>query len=108
MDPQRFAQRYYEYIDNGEYDSLADILAPDFVHERPDRTIEGRTRFIRFMRDERPMTETEHGIQTIFGGERQAGVEGTLVLESGEHLFGFVDIFEIEENHIRRIRTYTA
>jgi ketosteroid isomerase-like protein len=107
MDPQRIAQMYYEYIDTGNYDSLADILAPEFVHERPDRTIEGRTRFIRFMRDERPMTETKHKIQTIVGGENQAGVEGQLILESGEHLFGFVDIFEIADEHIGRIRTYT-
>jgi ketosteroid isomerase-like protein len=107
MDPTELARDYYRHVDTGEYDALAGILAPEFVHVRPDRTIEGRDRFVRFMREERPDPDTEHDLVTVFGGGGRVAVEGRLFRQSGERLFGFVDTFDVVGDRIQRIRTYT-
>jgi ketosteroid isomerase-like protein len=57
---------YYESIDAGAYDALRPLLAPGFVHDRPDRTFEGRDRFVSFMRDERPDPDTTHDLVGIY------------------------------------------
>jgi len=61
-DPAALARAYYDALDAGEYDRLASLLAPEFVQRRPDRTFEGRDRFVAFMRDERPNTDTTHAV----------------------------------------------
>ncbi|UIO99700.1 nuclear transport factor 2 family protein [Halobaculum sp. CBA1158] len=96
MTPEATARAYYEAIDAGEYDALAGLLAPDFVHDRPDRTLSGRERFVRFMRDERPRADTDHRVDAVHadaGGE--VLVRGRLVGGDGAELFGFVDVFRI-------------
>ncbi|MFB6197688.1 MAG: nuclear transport factor 2 family protein, partial [Halobacteriaceae archaeon] len=61
------ARAYYRTIDD-EYAEYATLLIPKFVHERYDRTLEGRGRFIHFMREERPITDTTHEVNTIYSG----------------------------------------
>ncbi len=76
MDRRAAARTYYRAIDGDEYDTLAGLLAPSFRHERPDRTIAGRDRFVRFMREERPATDTTHAIGAVYaagGGEMGSG-----------------------------------
>jgi ketosteroid isomerase-like protein len=121
MDGSTLARRYYECIDDDTYDELAALLDPEFVHERPDRTFEGRDRFVRFMAEERPDPDTTHEVGAVYraegagedgnerGGERAAtvAVEGRLHRASGEVLFGFVDTFRFEGGAIASIRTYT-
>ena len=61
---------YYEAIDAGDYDRLRALLAPGFVQRRPDRTFDGRESFVRFMREERPRTDTDHVVDAVgVGGE---------------------------------------
>ena len=121
-DPVERARAYYRALDGGDYDLLAALLAEEFVHERPDMTLEGRDRFVRFMREERPRTDTSHpvdGVYRLAGGERgsQAGeghaaadtevaVRGRLVGADGTELTGFVDVFSFEDGLVRRLRTY--
>jgi len=64
-DPARLVRAYYDALDTGDYDRLATLLAPEFVQRRPDRTFEGRGRFVAFMRDERPMTDTSHAVDAV-------------------------------------------
>jgi ketosteroid isomerase-like protein len=110
---------YYEAIDGGDYDRLADLLDPGFVHERPDRTLEGRDRFVAFMRDERPLTDTEHVVDATYerdpgggdDGSEPAGaagvaVRGRLLDADGDELFAFVDVFDVEGGRPTRLRTY--
>jgi len=101
---------YYRALDAHDYERLAAILAPSFVHERPDRTIEGRDRFVQFMRDERPMTETSHPIDAVYrhvDGE-EIVVRGRLLDAEGEQITAFVDVVSFTDGTIERIRTFTA
>ena len=109
MDDVALVREYYRSIDADEYDALRAILAEEFAHRRPDRTIEGRDAFVEFMREERPDRKTEHATETIYeerGGERIA-VEVKLLRSDGSEWFGFVDSFVVDKRRIRRVRTYT-
>lgn len=111
------ARTYYRAIDEDEYDRLASILAPSFVHRRPDRTIEGRDRFVRFMREERPQKDTSHPVDSIYvaedAAERAEGdgpavaVEGRLLDAEGAVMARFLDVFSFANDEIVSIRTYT-
>lgn len=108
--PQVAARAYYRALDEGDYDLLADLLVPEFVHERPDMTLEGRERFVQFMRDERPMTDTSHPIDAVYSQEdgTEVVVRGRLLDADGDRITTFVDVFAFEEEKIERIRTFTA
>jgi ketosteroid isomerase-like protein len=102
------ARAYYRAIDGDDYDLLAALLTEAFVHDRPDRTIEGRDRFVEFMRAERPQTDTTHPIDGLYrrddGG---VAVRGRLLDADGDPITRFVDVFEFAERRIGRIETYT-
>lgn len=110
MDPETVARRYYAAIDDGDYGALAALLHPEFAHRRPDRTLQGREEFVRFMREDRPRTDTAHALECVYLPAEPAdevAVRGRLRTEAGEELFGFVDVFRIEEGAIAELRTYT-
>lgn len=109
MDGADLAEAYYRAIDDDAYDDLAGLLAAGFVHRRPDRTIEGRDRFVRFMREERPDRETTHEIDAVYGGpDGRVAVRGRLLRASGAEWFAFVDAFEVEDGTLARLTTYVA
>ncbi|QLG61272.1 nuclear transport factor 2 family protein [Halorarum salinum] len=66
MDRENAVRRYYRAIDDADYDSLAALLGPEFVHRRPDRTLSGRDEFVRFMREGRPRTDTVHAVDAVY------------------------------------------
>jgi ketosteroid isomerase-like protein len=117
------ARAYYRALDEGDYDRLADLLAEGFVHDRPDRTIDGRDRFVSFMREDRPQKDTSHRVDAVFearddtggrGADAAAGtdrervaVQGRLLAADGSAITGFVDVFSVAEGRIERIETYT-
>jgi ketosteroid isomerase-like protein len=112
-DPARMdaARAYYRALDEDDYGLLSSLLAPAFVHVRPDRTLSGRERFVRFMREERPVSATSHPVDAIYrqhGGD-EVVVRGRLLAPDGDRITGFVDVFAFEEGdgHISRIRTFT-
>ena len=115
MNPPAAARSFYAAIDEGRYDDLADLLAVGFVHQRPDRTFEGRETFVAFMRDNRPRTDTTHELDAIYVGENgssttsvsEVAVRGRLLGADDDRLFGFVDVHTIEDGSIARIDTYT-
>ncbi|MFC7070434.1 nuclear transport factor 2 family protein [Halobaculum lipolyticum] len=125
MSPEATVRAYYRAIDDGEYDDLAALLAPGFVHDRPDRTLSGRASFVRFMREERPRTDTEHAVDAVYRRSRddadgagedasdgdasdadasdadaaEVAVRGRLLdAADGTALFGFVDVFRVGES----------
>ncbi len=110
-DREATARAYYDALDEHDYESLADLLAPAFVHDRPDQTIEGRDRFVQFMREERPMTETSHPVDAVYRtAESDTGdvaVRGRLLDAQGDRLVGFVDVFSFSAAGVEAIRTYT-
>jgi ketosteroid isomerase-like protein len=101
------ARAYYRAIDGDDYDLLAALLTESFVHERPDRTIEGRERFVRFMREGRPQTDTTHPVDGVYRCEDGVAVRGRLLDSDGEPIVGFVDVFEFAAGRVDRIETYT-
>ena len=126
--PADRARAYYRALDEDDYDLLAALLAEGFVHDRPDRTIEGRDRFVRFMREERPQTDTTHPLDTVFEAEARSGgeaadgspdsserqsdggavaVRGRLLDADGDRIVRFVDVFAFAAGRIDRIETYT-
>jgi ketosteroid isomerase-like protein len=108
VQPRDLARTYYHAIDAGDYDALADVLAPEFVHERPDRTFDGRDRFVAFVRDDRPRTDTEHAIDELYDGAGGVAVRGRLLGSDGDELFAFVDAFEVADGALVRLTTYVA
>lgn len=109
MDHEAIVRTYYKAIDDDEYGTLGDVLSDEFVHRRPDRTIEGAKTFVSFMRDDRPDTDTEHVLEAVYLEEanNRIAAEGRLLRSNGEKWFGFVDTFDIDQRGISRIRTYT-
>lgn len=101
-------RRYYDALDDHEYDALEDVLAPDFVQHRPDRTFEDRASFVRFMREERPNPHTSHELLAVVDGDDTVAVRGRVrETESETVLFEFADFFAIEDGRIDRLETYS-
>lgn len=103
---------YYDALDSHDYDRLEGLLAPEFVQIRPDMTLDGRERFVTFMRDERPETETSHPLDAVYAAtEEENGQEyaarGRLVADDGRTLISFVDVFHFENGRIACLETYT-
>jgi len=108
MDDAELVREYYRAIDDGAYAALSDLLADGFVHDRPDRAVEGREAFVSFMRSGRPETDTEHVLETVYeDGEGRVAAEGRLLRPDGTKWFGFVDAFEVGEGGLLGLRTYT-
>lgn len=107
MDRVAMARAYYRALDEHDYEGLADLLAPTFCHDRPDRTIEGREAFVRFMREERPQTETSHPVDGVYTGSSGVTVAGRLLDRNGDLIVAFVDAFSFELEAITRIETHT-
>jgi ketosteroid isomerase-like protein len=108
--PAAAARAYYRALDEGDYDLLEGLLAPDFVHDRSDMTLEGREQFVHFMRDERPMTDTSHPIDGVYTEESGSDVvvRGRLLDADGGTIARFADVIAVENGAITRIETYTA
>lgn len=106
MDAGDLVKRYYDALDEHDYDELESILAPTFVQRRPDREFDGRDAFVDFMRDERPVPDTQHELDDLFGDETNVAARGRL-LRDGDKLFAFADHFVVGGNTIRRLETYT-
>ncbi|ELZ46216.1 hypothetical protein C464_11463 [Halorubrum coriense DSM 10284] len=105
-DPAALARAYYDAIDAGEYDRLASLLHPAFVQRRSDRTFEGRDRFVAFMRDERPNTDTTHAVDRVYPSGPGVAVRGRLLDADGAELFAFVDVFDVENGRLTALETY--
>mgnify|MGYP000176888797 CR=1 FL=1 len=115
------ARDYYRALDEGDYERLADLLAPGFVHDRPDMRLEGCDRFVEFMREERPQKDTSHRVDAVFearGGVDAGGsadddpservaVQGRLLAADESVITGYVDVFSLVGAGIERIDTYT-
>lgn len=109
MDGKTLAREYYRSIDDDEYETLAEILSEEFVHRRPDTTISSRETFVAFMRDERPERDTTHVVESVYDDDDgNAAVEGRLLDPNGEEWFRFVDTFDIGDDGIECVRTYTS
>ena len=109
--PTETARAYYRALDGHDYDHLRDLLAAEFVHERPDMTLDGREEFVTFMREKRPATDTTHPVDGIYrpvdGDAGELAVRGRLLASDGGVIARFVDVFTFEGENISRVRTFT-
>jgi ketosteroid isomerase-like protein len=110
MEHAEVVSAYYDALDAHDYETLEQLLAPDFVQYRPDRTFEGRDAFLSFMRDGRPQSDTTHVVERVYENdrERSLGVCGRLVGSGGDDLFRFLDVHDFESGRVATLRTYTA
>ncbi|QIB75900.1 nuclear transport factor 2 family protein [Halogeometricum borinquense] len=94
---RQLVESYYDAIDTGDYDRLASLLSPAFVHDRPDQTLSGRETFVSFMRDDRPETDTRHDVTATYRQTEGDGwvVRGRLLGADGDVRFTFVDVFTV-------------
>ncbi|WP_222917976.1 nuclear transport factor 2 family protein [Natrinema sp. SYSU A 869] len=106
MDAAALVRRYYDAIDDHDYDALETVLSPEFVQNRPDRTFEDRNAFVGFMRDERPNLDTSHELESVIAEGGHVAVRGR-VIEEATVLFEFADFFEIEDGQVVRLETYS-
>jgi ketosteroid isomerase-like protein len=107
-DLEALARAYYDALDAGEYERLRGLLHPDFVQHRPDRTFESRDRFVAFMRDERPMTDTTHVVEAVYPVGPGVAVRGHLLDADGDEVFAFVDVFDAADGRFTALETYAA
>jgi len=107
-DCEALARAYYDALDAGDYERLRGLLQPEFVQRRPDRTFEGRDRFVAFMRDERPMTDTTHAVDAVYPKGPGVAVRGRLLDEDGDEVFAFVDVFDVADDRLAALETYAA
>ena len=108
MDPVALVERYYDALDAHEYEALEDLLAPEFVQRRPDRRFEGREAFVEFMREGRPNEDTRHDLEDVLVDGGDVAVRGRVVDdETGSALFAFADFFELGDERIVRLETYS-
>jgi ketosteroid isomerase-like protein len=112
-DPTAPARAYYRAIDDGDYAALRELLADGFVQYREDRTLDGADAFVRFMREDRPETDTTHAVERIYratdeGDGARVAVEGRLERAGGEPWFRFVDAFLVRNGQLCELRTYTV
>ena len=108
VDPESLARAYYDALDAGEYGRLEALLDPEFVQRRPDRTFESRDRFVAFMRDERPLTDTTHVVDRVFPEGPGVAVHGRLLDADGEEIFAFTDVFDVDGGRLAALETYAS
>jgi ketosteroid isomerase-like protein len=106
--PAELARAYYDALDAGDYDRLTALLEPGFAQRRSDRTFEGRDRFVAFMRDERPMTDTTHAVDAVYPKGPGVAVRGRLLDADGDEVFAFVDVFSVDAGRLSSLATYAA
>ena len=110
MDPAALVRQYYDALDSHAYETLEeDVLAPEFVQRRPDRTFEGREAFVRFMREDRPNTDTSHELESMVvdGEGDRVAVRGRVLDADDDPLFEFADFFELGNGRIVGLETYS-
>ena len=114
MSTRTLVREYYTALDEGDYDALRELLAPEFTQERGDRTFGSRDAFVSFMRDDRPRFDTRHDVDTVYDGpDGDRAVAGRLIAtddadaaDAGTVLFEYLDVFEIESGRIVGLRTF--
>ncbi|MGM0606731.1 MAG: nuclear transport factor 2 family protein [Halobacteriota archaeon] len=98
---------YYRCLDEDDYEGLRAVLSASFLQRRPDRRFDGRAAFVRFMREERPTTGTEHRLDDVLVSESGIAAYGRLIGPDSEALFSFVDVFDFDaDGRIDRLRTF--
>lgn len=125
MEERSVVRQLYTHLDAGNYEELAGLLSPNFVHTRPDMVLEGRDDYLKFMEHERPETDTVHVIEGLYTtsfseNKRSESEYGRTHSEEGEHVvvegkleindqiaFRFVDVVTLEEKTVTAIKTYT-
>lgn len=130
MAPADLVADYYSALDSHDYDALRNCLDAAFVQHRPDRRFDSREAFVRFMRDERPQSDTTHRIHDCYvphdatGDDAEVSEDGAetseddaevsevlargdLLSAEGDLLVRFVDRFRIAERSIVELETFT-
>ncbi|MFC5368476.1 nuclear transport factor 2 family protein [Salinirubrum litoreum] len=107
---------YYRALDTHDYDALQNVLDPGFVQHRPDRRFDSREAFVRFVRDDRPQSDTTHRVHTRYVPDAEADgtpdatevlARGEVLSAEGDLLVRFVDRFRIVAGSIVELETFT-
>jgi len=110
MDREATARRYYDLVDEGAYEEVAALFAPDVVYERPGQpAIEGREALRAFYEEGRPLEAGRHALDAVVADGRTVAVRGRYEgRQDGTSVaFGFADFHEFEDGLIARRYTFT-
>lgn len=110
VDAQRIRD-YYEHIDADDLESVFALFADDVTYHRPGQpSLDGMAEFERFYREDRPLSEGEHTVESLTVGDDTVAVRGTFEgKQDGETVaFGFADHHRFDDNGLITERwTYT-
>jgi len=105
------ARRYYDLVDDEDYEGLLGLFSSDVVYERPGQPpIEGLADMEAFYETGRPLEDGEHTVFDVVADGDTVAVRGRFEgVQDGERVaFGFADFHEFDdEGFIARRYTYT-
>lgn len=111
MSPRETAERYYEVVDEGDYERLVELFSPDARYERPGQdVIEGREALLEFYETGRPLSNGSHRLHELVADGDTVAVRGTFEGEQdgGFVSFGFADFHVFDDEGRIAVRyTYT-
>ena len=102
---------YYEHIDANDLESVFALFADDIVYHRPGQpALDGMAELKRFYREDRPLSDGSHTVDSLVAGEETVVVRGRYEgRKDGEQVaFGFADHHRFDADGLVTERwTYT-
>lgn len=110
MDHETTVRRYYELVDEEEYDALVELFTEDVRYERPGQdAITGRAALREFYEVGRPLDDGRHELDDVVVDGETVAVRGRFEgRQDGETVaFAWADFHEFEGERIARRYTFT-
>ena len=110
MDREATVRRYYELVDESDYDDLVALFAEDVRYERPGQSaIEGREALRKFYEAGRPLEDGSHELESVVTDGDTIAARGRFRgRQNGEMVaFAWADFHEFDGDRIARRYTFT-
>jgi len=106
-----YVKKYYDHVDNNQFDELFDLFSDDILYMRCDCKIKGKDNFIKFYSQERGI-KGKHTLDDIFSDGDKVAVRGVfngVDKHNKKIVLKFADVFYLDDfNKIKERYTYLA